>query len=104
MLAGELRSWPHIATQKMFGFEFYYRKSAVFSALPQTRGFDSPSTLIIKFNPMPAKLLKRAQGDPRMDASTRVRGSGWFSFRMHSEADLRDALWWLSQAYEASGR
>lgn len=102
MLMAELNSWPQISTRKMFGFLFFYRRRVVFAALPLTRGFDSPSTLIIKFNPMPAKLLKRAQADQRMDTSTRVRG--WFSFQVRSESGLRDVLSWLSHAYEAAGR
>ena len=32
MLAGELNSWPHISTRKMFGFLFFYRKRVVFAA------------------------------------------------------------------------
>jgi len=104
MLVGELNSWPQISTRKMFGFLFFYRKRAVFAALPQTRGFDSPASLILKFNPMPPKLLTRAEADDRMDTSTRVPGHSWFSFQVRSETDLRDVLWWLSQAYEAVGR
>ena len=104
MLMAELNSWPHISTRKMFGFLFFYRKRVVFAALPLTRGFDSPSSLLLKFNPMPPKLLKRAEADARMNTSTRIPGQGWFSFHMHSEADLHDAQWWLNQAYEAAGR
>ena len=102
MLMADLNSWPHISTRKMFGFLFFYRKGVVFAALPLTRGFDSPSSLILKFCPMPAKLWKRAQADERMHTSTRVPGQGWLSFQLHSEADLRDALSWLNQAYEAA--
>jgi len=88
----------------MFGFLFFYRKGTVFAALPQTRGFSSSSSLIVKFNPMPPGLLKRAQTDPRMDTNTRVPGKGWFSFELSSEADMRDALFWLNHAYEAAAK
>jgi hypothetical protein len=27
-------------------------------------------------------------------------GKRWFSFNVRSAEDLRDALWWLNQAYE----
>jgi len=104
MLEGELNSWPHISTKMMFGFVFFYRKAAAFAAIPRTRGFDSPSGMILKFHPMAPKLLKRAEADDRMDTSTRVPGQGWFSFELQSDADLRDALWWLNQAYKAAGR
>jgi hypothetical protein len=104
MLMADLNSWPHISTRKMFGFLFFYRKRVVFAALPLTRGFNSPSSLILKFGAMPAKLLKRAQADERMHASTRRPAHGWHSFQVHSEADLRDALSLLNQAHEAAGR
>jgi hypothetical protein len=51
---------------------------------------------------MPPALLMRAQSDPRMDSNTRIPGKGWFSFELNSEGDLRDALRWLNQAYEAA--
>ena len=102
MLGSELNSWPNISTKSMFGFLFYYRKSKVFAALPKTRGFSGPSSLIFKFNPMPPTLLRRAQGDSRMDTNTRVSGKGWFSFELGSESDVRDALSWLNHSYEAA--
>jgi hypothetical protein len=51
---------------------------------------------------MPPALLKHAQSDPRMDSNTRIPGKGWFSLELNSESDLRDALRWLNQAYEAA--
>ena len=29
-----------------------------------------------------------------------MSGKGWFSFELFSDADVRDAIWWLDQAYE----
>jgi hypothetical protein len=100
MLASELNSWPGITTKSMFGFLWFYRNGKIFAALPQTRGFSSSSSMILKFNPMPPALLKRAGADSRMDTSTRVPGKGWFSFELNSQADVRDALLWLQHAYE----
>lgn len=102
MLATELNSWPDITTRSMFGFLFYYRTGKVFAALPRTRGFSGPSSLIFRFNPMPPTLLKRAQSDSRMDTNTRLPGKGWFSFELGSGSDVRDALFWLNHAYEAA--
>jgi len=102
LLASEMNSWPGITTKSMFGLLSFYRKGKIFAALPRTRGFTSPSSLIVKFNSMPPALLKRAHADPRMDTSTRVPGSGWFSFELNSDADVRDALWWLNQSYECA--
>lgn len=100
MLSTELNSWPRITTKSMFGLLSYYREQIIFAALPQTRGFNSCCSFILRFNPMPPTLLKRAQSDPRMDTNTRLPGKGWFSFRLNFETDLRDALYWLNQAYE----
>jgi len=101
-LESELKSWPNISTRSMFGFLFFYRRGATFAALPRTRGFDSPSALIFKFNSMPPALQKQAQADTRLDASMKASSKGWFSFELRTEADLRDALFWLNHAYEVA--
>jgi hypothetical protein len=101
-LAAELGSWPGITTRSMFGFLFFYRRGKVFAALPRTRGFDSPSSLLFKLSPMPPVLRKRALSDERVDTSTKESSKNWFAFRLDSESDVRDALFWLNQAYEAS--
>ena len=50
----------------------------------------------------PASLLAKARADARICTNTRVRGTGWFSFEVASECDLRDALAWLDHAYQAA--
>ena len=102
LLQSELKSWPGISTRSMFGFFFFYRRGAVFAALPRTRGFDSPSSLVFKFNAIPSVLMKRVQSDPRIDVSMKASSKGWFAFRLDCESDLRDALFWLNHAYEAA--
>ena len=102
LLQAELNSWPGITTRSMFGFLFFYRRGTVFAALPKTRGFDSPSSLLFKFDPLPLSLQGRANTDMRMDVSMKASSKGWFAFRLDSEGDLTDALFWLNQAYEVS--
>jgi hypothetical protein len=102
MLQSELSSWPGVSSKSMFGFLFFYRRGVVFAALPRTRGFDSPSSLLVKFDPLPPALRERLQADPRIDVSMKASSKGWFAFRMDSDADLRDALFWLNRAYEAA--
>ena len=51
---------------------------------------------------MPAALLAKARADARICTNTRVSGTGWFSFEVASECDLRDALAWLDHAYQAA--
>ena len=102
LLQAELNTWPGISTRSMFGFLFFYRRGTVFAALPKTRGFDSPSSLLFKFDPIPLSLQKRAKADLRIDVSMKASSKGWFAFRLEEQADLRAALFWLNQAYEAS--
>lgn len=104
MLESELKCLPGITTKLMFGFVFFYRDGTVFAAVPRTRGFDSPSSILFKFDPMPSALWKRAQTDQRMEVSTKASSKGWFSFELGGEEDLRDALLWLNRAYETAGR
>jgi hypothetical protein len=102
LLEAEVTSWPSVTCKRMFGFRFVYRGKIVFAALPYSRGLFTPSSFMLKFDPMPPGLFQQAQREPRLDTSTRVEGRGWFSFELFSNADVRDALWWLSQAYQAA--
>lgn len=96
LLKAEVNSWPQIATKPMFGMIGLYRGKKIFGGLPATRGFDTPNSVIFRFDPMPLKLQQHALQDERISP-----GKRWFSFDVRSEADLRDVLWWLNQAYEA---
>jgi hypothetical protein len=102
MLEAEVESWPAVTCKRMFGFRFLYRRKTVFGALPYSRGLFTPSSILLKFNPMPAGLCQQAQKEPRLDTGTRMSGKGWFSFELFSDADVRDAIWWLNQAYEGA--
>jgi len=105
LLEEELKTWPGVAAKRLFSFRSFYRGKVIFAALPRSRSFNSASSIIFKFNPMPPALSKRAQADSRINFNTRISGTGWVSFELNSDADLRDALWWLSRAYEsAKGR
>ncbi len=97
MLKTELTGWPQVTSKPMFGMSGIYRRKRIFAALPVTKGFDTPSSIIFRFDPMPADLNQRALKEPRITPGTR-----WFSFEVQSAEDLRDALWWLNQAYEAA--
>ena len=105
LLEEELKTWPGVTAKRLFSFRSFYRGRVIFAALPRSRSFNSATSIIFKFNPMPPVLRKRAQADARVNFNTAISGTGWLSFELKSEADLRDALWWLSQAYEsAKGR
>jgi hypothetical protein len=97
MMKTELLGWPQVTSKPMFGMAGMYRRKKIFAGLPVTRGFNTPSSIIFRFDPMPADLNQRALKEPRITPGTR-----WFSLEVRSAEDLRDALWWLNQAYEAA--
>ncbi len=100
MLGNELNTWPQITTRPMFGLRGFYRGKKIFAALPVTRAIKNPNSLIFRIKPMPPNLLERAKKEPRIDTENSVPSAKWFIFELNSAADLRDALWWLNQAYE----
>ena len=95
MLKTEVTGWPQLSTKPMFGMMGLYRGKKIFGGLPVTRGFDTPNSVIFRFDPIPSALEERASKDKRISP-----GKRWFSFDVRSTEDLRDALWWLNQAYE----
>jgi len=100
MLGSELDRWPKVSVRPMFGLRGFYRGKNIFAALPVTRSIRNPNSLIFRIAPMPPELLQRTGKDSRIDTGNRVPSSKWITFEISSEADFRDALWWLNQAYE----
>ncbi len=100
MLGQELSGWPQVTTRPMFGMLSFFRRKKIFAALPVSRAIETPNSFIFKFNPMPPDLKKHALNEPRISMDSKAPGTRWFSFEVRSTEDLRDALWWLNQAYE----
>jgi hypothetical protein len=100
MLGTELSTWPKVITRPMFGLRGFYRGRKIFAALPVTRTIKNPNSFIFRIDPLPPKLLERAKTEPRIDTENSAPSAKWLSFMLNSEADFRDALWWLNQAYE----
>jgi hypothetical protein len=100
LLESEMVSWPGVIAKRMFGFRALYRGKRIFAALPNSRGFGPDASILIKFDPMPPALLKRAKSDLRVHNSS--PGKGWLSFTLTSDTDLHDALDWLNHSYEAA--
>ncbi len=100
MLGTELSTWPKVTTRPMFGLRGFYRGKKIFAALPVTRTIKNPNSFIFRIEPLPEKLLERARTEPRIDTENAAPSAKWLSFTLNSEADVRDALWWLNQAYE----
>lgn len=99
MLEQELSTWPRVRSRPMFGFIGFYRDEKIFAGLPRTRALHTSNSIILKIDPMPPELLRRAQDDSRIDPVKQAPGARWYSFDLNSTDDLRDALWWLNQAY-----
>jgi hypothetical protein len=102
MLEQELSGWPDVTSRPMFGMIGFYRRGRIFAALPRTRALNTPNSVIFRFEPMPQRLARRAQRDLRVDAEREARESKWYSFKLNSPDELREALWWMNQAYEAA--
>jgi len=100
MLGSELSTWPQVSTRPMFGLRGFYRGKKIFAALPVTRAIKNLNSLIFRIKPMPPDLLARAKKEPRIDTENAVPSAKWFVFELNSEADFRDALWWINQAYD----
>jgi hypothetical protein len=100
MLGQEVSTWPQVKSRPMFGLLAFFRRGRIFGGVPVTRGLRSPKSIIFRIQPMPAELLRKAEADLRIDLEGKEPGKKWYSFEVNSGEDLRDALWWLNQAYE----
>jgi hypothetical protein len=100
MLVTEVEGWPGVKSRPMFGLRGCYRKGRIFCGLPVTRAIGSACSIMFKIDPMPQMLAKRANGDVRVHLHREHAAPKWTIFELGSEEDLRDAIWWLSQAYE----
>ncbi|HLZ90659.1 MAG TPA: hypothetical protein VKQ28_03005 [Candidatus Acidoferrum sp.] len=99
LLGSELSTWPKVTTRPMFGLRGFYRGKKIFAALPVTRAIRNPNALIFRIQAMPSALLARARKEPRIDTGNAAPSAKWLAFTLKSEADFREALWWLNQAY-----
>ncbi|MCU1310693.1 MAG: hypothetical protein JWO20_1818 [Candidatus Angelobacter sp.] len=99
LLSGEVAQWPDVTLRPMFGMTAFYRKATMFGAVPATRSIGSPNAIIFKILDQQPKLKSRLEADSRVGTSIGVKQK-WYSFELSSPKDLRDALSWLSEAYE----
>jgi hypothetical protein len=101
-LEHELSGWPEVSSRPMFGFLSFYHKKAIFAALPHTRAAGTPNSFMFRFASMPASLQQKASQAPQIRLEERSPAAKWYIFELSSVRDLRDALWWLNQAYECA--
>jgi hypothetical protein len=102
-LAAEVAGWPQVTTRAFFGFAALYRRDRIFALLPRTRAMGTPNSLAFKLESPPSLIVTKLQQDRRVRA-TEMQKARWFMFELTTRPDLRDALDWLGQAYEAAGK
>jgi hypothetical protein len=102
-LAAEVAAWPQVTTRAFFGLTALYRQNKIFALLPRTRAMETPNSLAFKLESPRLRTRKLLRQDPRVGA-TEMQKARWFTFELTTSADLNDALDWLGQAYDASGR
>src|SRR5262249_45664098 len=100
LLEGELVTWPGVKTKPMFGMISFFRKGAIFAAVPRTKTLRSATSIILKFDPVPDSLGEKIKVEPRIAEGAPGPGAGWHAFEVASHEDIKEALWWLNQAYE----
>jgi hypothetical protein len=104
LLEGEVSGWPGVTIKPMFGMASFFRRGSIFAAVPRTRTLRSPQCFILKFHPVPETLVEKIKAEKRIADRAPGPGAGWHAFELASESDIRDALWWLNQAYEFAER
>lgn len=100
-LSAELRDWPQITQKPFFGFTALYRGKTMFGLLPRTRSIfrgDAVAFRIEGANRSTKALLER---DSRIGAFDKDK-TGWYTFALSSDADLRAALEYLGRAFDAA--
>jgi hypothetical protein len=102
MLEGEVSNWPGVSKKNMFGYQGLYRNGKIFAALPRTRAMKSPRALMLKFADASPTILNSLEKDSRVDTVSGMSGARWFFFELDEASAMKDALGWLSRAYEAA--
>jgi hypothetical protein len=104
MLEKEISDWPGVSKKPMFGFQGLYRDGVIFAALPRSRAMNSPRSIIFKFASVTPAILDSAKNDTRVEAVSKMPGSGWFALELSEALAMQGALSWLARAYEAAKR
>ena len=100
-LGAEIAAWPNVSARPMFGFTAFYRGKGIFAILPRTRGMGSSNALAFKLENAGPRVRAGLNKDARI-STTVMQATRWFVFEVSCESDLRDALRWLSRAYEVA--
>lgn len=100
-LSAELHDWPQIAQKSFFGFTALYRGKTMFGLLPRTRSIFTENAVAFRIKGANHSTQALLEKDSRMGAFDKGK-TRWFAFEISSDADLHDALDYLSRAFEAA--
>ena len=100
-LEAEVGDWPRVTRKPMFGLMAFYRGKHIFAILPRTRALGSASSLAFKLEKATPRILATIEREPRIQ-TTIMKARRWYLFELSADSDLREALAWLRQAYEAA--
>jgi TfoX/Sxy family transcriptional regulator of competence genes len=100
-LEAEVGDWPRVTRKPMFGLMAFYRGEHIFAILPRTRALGSASSLAFKLEKATPRILATIEREPRIQ-TTIMKARRWYLFELSADSDLREALAWLRQAYEAA--
>ncbi len=101
-LEAELATWLKVVSKPMFGMTAYYVGEQIFAVLPKTKAFFAPKAIGIRTESLAKETLEELARDSR--SLNNPIGKKWVSFQVDGAPDLRAAIQWLSEAYEASRR
>lgn len=101
LLAQELTTWGEVDARKMFGMTSFYRWETIFAAVPASKAYFSPSTIIFKLQTPNRRQQKSLASDPRVKPGFGI-GQKWYGYELASTADINGALEWLDEAFRTA--
>jgi hypothetical protein len=102
-LASELKEWPQVTIKSFFGFTAFYRGKYMFGILPRTRSIFKENVVAFRIAAVNRATKSLIDKDPRISPFTGHK-TRWFTFEVHADSDLHDALDYLGRAFEAAHR
>jgi len=101
LLTQELTTWGQVDVRKMFGMTSFYRRDTIFAAVPASKAFFSPHSIIFKLQSPTDKQRQRLKADARVNLTFGI-GQKWYGYELASTADINGALEWLDEAFQAA--
>ena len=97
LLEAEMLGWPNVTSRPMFGLNGIYRGANIFAVLPRTRAVEVPDSIAFRLLKRPRKVMDELRKDERIVTPTPE--AKWITFVIESDAEIHDALNWLTLAY-----